>query len=83
MDPIKKGKVYLVGAGPGDIGLLTLKGLRNLQRADVIVYDFHMNAQMLNYADRNAEFIYVGKRGGQHEMTQDQINAVLVASAQR
>jgi uroporphyrinogen III methyltransferase/synthase len=83
MDPIKKGKVYLVGAGPGDVGLLTLKGLRNLQRADVIVYDFHMNAQMLNYADRNAEFIYAGKRGGQHEMTQDQINAVLVASAQR
>ncbi len=46
---MKKGMVFLVGAGPGDIGLLTVKGLRCLQRADVVVYDYHLNAQVLNY----------------------------------
>ncbi len=76
-----KGKVYLVGAGPGDIGLLTVKGLRCLQKADVVVYDFHLNAQILNYINGSAEFIYAGKRGGHHEMTQDEINNVLVQKA--
>ncbi|GBE02946.1 MAG TPA: uroporphyrinogen-III C-methyltransferase [Nitrospirae bacterium] len=75
------GKVYLVGAGPGDIGLLTVKGMKSLQRADVVVYDFHLNAQILNYIKGDAEFIYAGKRGGHHEMTQDQINRVLVEKA--
>ncbi len=78
---MNKGKVYLVGAGPGDIGLLTVKGLRVLQSADVVVYDFHLNAQILNYIRGEAEFIYAGKRGGHHEMTQDQINRVLVDKA--
>jgi uroporphyrinogen III methyltransferase/synthase len=77
----KKGKVYLVGAGPGDIGLLTVKGLQCLRRADVVVYDFHLNAQVLNYINHDAEFIYAGKRGGRHTMTQDAINAVLVEKA--
>ena len=76
-----KGKVYLVGAGPGDIGLLTVKGLRCLQKADVVVYDFHLNAQVLNYINHNAEFIYAGKRGGHHTMTQDEINSTLVMKA--
>ena len=76
-----KGKVYLVGAGPGDIGLLTVKGLRCLQKADVVVYDFHLNAQVLNYINHNAEFIYAGKRGGHHTMTQDEINRTLVEKA--
>jgi uroporphyrinogen III methyltransferase/synthase len=78
---MKKGKgvVYLVGAGPGDIGLLTVKGLKCLQKADVVIYDFHLNAQILNYISHDAEFIYAGKRGGHHTMTQDEINAVLVA----
>lgn len=76
-----KGKVYLVGAGPGDIGLLTVKGLRCLQRAQVVVYDFHLNAQVLNYINHDAEFIYAGKRGGHHTMTQEQINQVLVEKA--
>ncbi|MDA8086028.1 MAG: SAM-dependent methyltransferase, partial [Nitrospiraceae bacterium] len=57
----KKGKVYLVGAGPGDIGLLTIKGARCLERADVVVYDFHLNAQVLNFVRKDAEFIYAGK----------------------
>ena len=77
----KKGKVYLVGAGPGDIGLLTVKGLKCLQRAEVVVYDFHLNAQVLNYINQDAEFIYAGKRGGHHTMTQDEINDVLVGKA--
>ncbi len=70
-----------MGAGPGDAGLLTLKGLRCLQKADLIVYDFHINPQILNYARDDAEFVYAGKRGGHHEMSQDEINRVLVERA--
>jgi uroporphyrinogen III methyltransferase/synthase len=77
----KKGIVYLVGAGPGDIGLLTVKGLRCLQKAEVVIYDFHLNAQILNYISHNAEFIYAGKRCGHHTMTQDEINAAIVQKA--
>lgn len=76
-----KGKVFIVGAGPGDIGLLTVKGFSCLQKADVVVYDFHLNAQVLNYINHDAEFIYAGKRGGQHDMTQDKINQTLVEKA--
>ncbi len=76
-----KGKVYLVGAGPGDIGLMTIKGLRCLKKANVVVYDFHLNAQVLNYINHAAEFIYAGKRGGHHTMTQDKINEILVLKA--
>jgi uroporphyrinogen III methyltransferase/synthase len=76
-----KGKVFIVGAGPGDIGLLTIKGLNCLQKADVVIYDFHLNAQVLNFIKRDAEFIYAGKRGGQHTMVQEEINRVLVEKA--
>jgi uroporphyrinogen III methyltransferase/synthase len=76
-----RGKVYLTGAGPGDIGLMTLKGLRCLKKADVVVYDFHINSQILNYINRDAELVYAGKRGGHHAMTQDEINAALVEKA--
>ena len=79
----KKGKVYLIGAGPGDIGLLTVKGMRCLRKADTVVYDFHINAQILNYISHDAEFIYAGKRGGHHEMTQDQINQALISEAKK
>jgi len=78
---MKKGKIYLVGAGPGDIGLLTLKGMRCLEKADIIVYDFHINPQILNYVKHDAEFVYAGKRGGHHEMSQDEINGLLVSRA--
>ena len=78
-----KGKVYIVGAGPGDISLLTVRGLQCLQKAQVVVYDFHLNAQVLNYIDHEAEFIYAGKRGGQHDMTQDMINRTLVEKARQ
>jgi len=77
----KPGIVYLVGAGPGDIGLLTVKGMRCLRKADVVIYDFHLNAQILNYIDHDAEFIYAGKRGGHHTMTQDEINQAIVDKA--
>ncbi|HTR44561.1 MAG TPA: uroporphyrinogen-III C-methyltransferase [Thermodesulfovibrionales bacterium] len=77
----RKGTVYLVGAGPGDIGLLTIKGLKCLRKAEVVVYDLHLNAQILNYISHDAEFIYAGKRGGHHAMTQDEINSVLVRKA--
>ncbi|MDI6891004.1 MAG: uroporphyrinogen-III C-methyltransferase [Thermodesulfovibrionales bacterium] len=76
-----KGKVYIVGAGPGDIGLLTVKGLMCLQKAEVVIYDFHLNAQVLNYINHDAEFIYVGKRSGHHTMTQDEINEILIQKA--
>ena len=76
-----KGKVYLVGAGPGDIGLLTVKGLRCLQKAEAVIYDFHLNAQILNYINHDAEFIYAGKRGGRHTRTQEEINDILVQKA--
>lgn len=78
---MKKGKVYLVGAGPGDAGLITLKGLRAIQQADCVVYDFHINPRLLTYAKDGAEFVYAGKRGGHHEMSQDEINNVLVQKA--
>ncbi len=78
---MNKGKVYLVGAGPGDAGLITLKGIRAIQLSDCIVYDFHINPRLLTYAKEGAEFVYAGKRGGHHEMTQDEINAVLVQKA--
>ncbi|MBI5188444.1 MAG: uroporphyrinogen-III C-methyltransferase [Nitrospirae bacterium] len=76
-----KGKVYLVGAGPGDIGLLTVKGLKCLQKAEVVIYDFHLNAQVLNYINHDADFIYAGKRGGHHTITQDEINEIIVQKA--
>ncbi len=79
---MKKGKVYLIGAGPGDIGLLTVKGMKCLQKADVVVYDFHLNAQILNYIKHDAEFIYGGKRGGHHTMAQEEINQALVKRAE-
>jgi uroporphyrinogen III methyltransferase/synthase len=72
-DPI----VSLVGAGPGDPGLITVRGAQLLERADVVVYDYLANARLLSYCPR-AELIYVGKKAASHSMTQDQINALLV-----
>lgn len=77
----KKGKVYIVGAGPGDIGLITLKGLKCLESAEVVIYDFHINAQILNYIKSDAEFIYAGKKGGHHEISQDEINRLMIEKA--
>lgn len=77
----KKGKIYLVGAGPGDPGLLTIKGRECLSLADVIIYDNLANKVCLQYARDQAELIYVGKKGGCHTMSQDGINSLIVERA--
>lgn len=73
------GIVYLVGAGPGDPSLITLRGVECLQRADVVVYDYLANEQLLCHAPESAERIYAGKIGGRHNQGQDEINSLLVA----
>lgn len=74
-------KVYLIGAGPGDPGLLTLKGRDVLGQADVIVYDYLANSSFLGYAKTGAEIIYVGKKGGEHTLPQEEINALIIEKA--
>ena len=76
------GKVFLVGAGPGDPGLITVKGLRCLKSADAIVYDRLMDPSLLELAPESAECIFVGKERGRQALTQDQINQLLVSKAQ-
>lgn len=76
-----KGKVYLVGAGPGDYKLLTLKGLECIKKADVIVYDRLANINYLKEAKSNCEFIYVGKASSDHALPQDDINRVIADKA--
>lgn len=75
------GKVYLVGAGPGDPGLITVKGLEMIKRADVLVYDRLAAPRLLGYAPEGAERIYVGKRPDRHTLTQEEINDLLVRKA--
>jgi len=77
------GRAYLVGAGPGDPELLTLKGLRALQEADVVIYDRLANPRLLEFARPQAERIYVGKEAQRHAMTQEEINALLVERVQQ
>jgi len=77
----KKGKVFLVGSGPGDPGLLTLKAKECIEKADVVVYDYLANAVFLDYAKKDAECIYVGKEGGRHTLGQDEINRLIVDKA--
>ena len=73
--------VYLVGAGPGDISLLTLRGAELLGRADVVVYDALVNPDLLRLAPRTAEIIFGGKRSKDHAIPQDELNQLLVAKA--
>ncbi|HXM74246.1 MAG TPA: uroporphyrinogen-III C-methyltransferase, partial [Chthoniobacterales bacterium] len=77
----KSGKVYLVGAGPGDLGLVTLRAKECIESADVIVYDYLANPEMLAWARDDAEIIYAGKKGGDHALNQDEINKLLIAKA--
>ena len=70
--------VYLIGAGPGDPGLLTLRGREVLGRVDVVVYDYLANRAFLDFARPDAELIYVGKKGGEHTLPQAKINELLV-----
>jgi uroporphyrinogen III methyltransferase / synthase len=77
----KAGKVYLVGAGPGDPGLMTIRGMECLSGADVVIYDYLANPAFLQYAGEEAELIYVGKKGGCHTMSQEEISSLIVQRA--
>src|ERR1700744_4792973 len=76
-------KVYLVGAGPGDPELITLKARRLLARAECVLYDHLANAELLNLAPEAAERIYVGKKKSDHALSQDEICALLVERGKR
>ena len=78
-----KGKVYLVGAGPGEAELLTLKGLECLKRADVVIYDRLLDDSLTHFAPSSAEKIYVGKSAHHHEREQKEINDLLVEKARQ
>ena len=80
-DKKPKGKCCLVGAGPGDLGLVTLRAKECIEQAEVIVYDYLCNPEMLKWAPENAEIIYAGKKAGAHTLTQEEINALLVEKA--
>ncbi len=77
------GEVFLVGAGPGDPGLITERGVQCLRQADVVVYDYLASAELLDYAPQAAERIYVGKKAGQHTLSQEEINSLLVEKARQ
>lgn len=78
---MNNGRVYLVGAGPGDPKLITLRGVECLQEADVIAYDRLANPKLLEHARPDAEIIYVGKLPDRHSLPQDEINQLLVDKA--
>jgi uroporphyrin-III C-methyltransferase len=77
------GKVFLVGAGPGDPDLLTVKAMRVLEHADVVLHDSLVSAVVLSLISSKAQIVDVGKRAGQKLLTQDEINALLVAYASK
>ncbi len=76
-------QVYLVGAGPGDAGLITLKGVEALGRADVVIYDFLANERLLEHAKDGAEKIYVGKKGRFRHIQQDEITRLIIEYAKK
>ncbi|MGL6139282.1 MAG: SAM-dependent methyltransferase, partial [Planktothrix sp.] len=84
MNPIEKnlGKVYLVGAGPGDPGLLTIKGKTLLELADLVIYDALVSDQILDLINPNAEKINAGKRRGKHSLFQEETTQLLIEKAQ-
>ncbi len=78
-----KGKVYLVGAGPGDPNLITVKGMECLKQADVIIYDRLIDDRLLEAISETAERIYVGKSREKHTLPQNEINQLLVAYSRK
>ena len=78
LQPVKPGKVYLVGAGPGDPTLITVKGLNVLSRAEVVVYDHLASPRLLKHVPETAKRIYAGKKGNiHHAFTQAEINQMV------
>ena len=73
--------VYLIGAGPGDADLITLKAVKALNKADIVLYDYLANEEILSHAPDTAERIYVGKKAGEHYKTQDEINELIIEQA--
>lgn len=78
---VKEPKITLVGAGPGDADLMSIKGAKALAKADVVLYDALVNEELLSFAPENSLKIFVGKRAGQHSMKQEEINQLLVDCA--
>src|SRR5258708_293350 len=78
-----RGRVFLVGAGPGDPGLLTLKGRELLASCDTVIYDALVNADILQFAPYQSDRIFVGKRCGRDSWKQDEINRLMVDRAQK
>lgn len=78
---LKIPKLTVVGAGPGDVELITLKAIKAIESADVILYDALINEELLEYASKDAEVIFVGKRKGCYAFQQDQINELIVVKA--
>ena len=78
---VPTGKVFLVGAGPGDAQLLTLRGKTCLEEADTVIYDYLADPEILQHTQSNTERIYVGKMANNHSMKQDDINSLLVCKA--
>ncbi len=77
----KRGKVYIIGAGPGDPGLITMKGVECLHRADVVVHDYLVGKEILRHAGKEARLVYVGKIGGHHSISQENLSRMLVEEA--
>lgn len=77
----RKGRVYIIGAGPGDWKLISIKGFERIKEADVILYDFLASDKLLRFAKKNARVICVGKRDGMHLKEQDEINKLLLKYA--
>src|SRR6201992_2992616 len=75
---IKEPRITLVGAGPGDTELITLKGVKALQTADVVLYDALVNEELLEFAPATATKVYVGKRSGDHSYSQDAVNKLMI-----
>ena len=80
---VKKPKLTVVGAGPGDVDLITLKAIKVLKTADVVLYDALVNEELLDFINPDAEQIFVGKRRGCYKYQQEQINELIVARAQK
>ena len=79
----KTGTVYLVGAGPGDLGLITVRARELIETADVLLYDYLANPKLLEWTKEGAEAIYVGKSNQRHSIPQDEIEEILVNRAQK